>query len=142
MNTSACATKEEATRTGWRVVLCRIALPRKWRSRLNGNGQWFVRQSSFSEFARRSFSRQLRGEKEIGEKGHLLFATLPTRFCFLSALLYLLYLRFSLFLPLYSRFLILLSSPCPFRGYSTYGRTQRTPPLPHAKKVFEIRFPR
>lgn len=46
-----------------------VALPRaKWRSWLNGNGRWFVRQSSFSGFARRSFSRQLRGEKEIGER--------------------------------------------------------------------------
>lgn len=83
-----------------RVVSRRIASrQRKWCSWLNGNSRWFVRQSSFSGFARRSFSRQLRGEKEIGEKGHLLFASLPTRLCFPSALLYLLYLRFSLFLP-------------------------------------------
>nr|KAF7406770.1 hypothetical protein H0235_014426 [Vespula pensylvanica] len=43
---------------------------RNWHSRLSGNGRWFVRQSSFSAFAWRSFSRrQLRGEKkEIGRR--------------------------------------------------------------------------
>jgi len=44
-------------------MLRRIA-SRKWRSRLNWNGRWFVRQSSFSGFACRSFLRQLRGERD------------------------------------------------------------------------------
>lgn len=35
-----------------------------WYSRLSGNGRWFVRQSNFSGLGRRSFSRQLQGEKE------------------------------------------------------------------------------
>lgn len=48
---------------------------RNWHSRLNGNRRWFVRQSSFSGLARRSFSRQLQGEK-----GRLLFTDLPARF--------------------------------------------------------------
>lgn len=114
-------TEEEATRTGWHDALCRVASrERKWRSWLNGNGRWFVRQNSFSGFAWRSFSRQLRGEKEIGEKGHLLLAGLPTRLCFPSALLYSSYLRFS-----FLRFLFL---PCSFslRTFVSQSRSAAT----------------
>lgn len=60
-------------RTGWRRHS--NSRERNWHSRLNGNRRWFVRQNSFSGFARRSFSRQLQGEK-----GRPLFVDLPTRF--------------------------------------------------------------
>lgn len=120
-------------RTGWRVASRRHcnSRERNWHSRLNGNRRWFVRQSSFSGFARRSFSRQLQGEK-----GRPLFPGLPTRFFYLlNALLYILALSYftliSLIVPQY---------------YSTYGRTRRTPSPSHAKKasgiVFKILFPR
>jgi len=66
----ACALEEDGLTSrhcNWRE--------RNWHSRLNGNRRWFVRQSSFSGLARRSFSRQLQGEK-----GRLLFTDLPARF--------------------------------------------------------------
>lgn len=64
---------------------------RNWHSRLNGNRRWFVRQSSFSGLARRSFSRQLQGEK-----GRPLLTDLPTRF-------------YSLWMPFYTRSFLLHS---------------------------------
>lgn len=76
-------------RTSWRRHS--NSRERNWHSRLNGNRRWFVRQNSFSGFARRSFSRQLQGEK-----GRPLFVDLPTRFYFLNALLYSLFLAFTL----------------------------------------------
>lgn len=82
-----------------------------------------VFQGSPGEVFRGSCGARKRSE------GHLLLAGLPTRLCFPSALLYSLYLRFSFLASLF----LALSSP--FRGYSTYGRTRRTPPPLHAKKA-------
>lgn len=79
----------------WRIVSRCVALrwlsrERNWHSRLNGNGRWFVRQSSFSTYARRSFSKQLQGERGRGrrEGAPPALAGLPTRFCFPNALLH------------------------------------------------------
>lgn len=130
--------EETRGRVGWRRIAshCVASRASNWHSRLNGNGRWFVRQSSFSGYARRSFSKQLQGEGERrwsarrgasrrSSDSSLLPECAP-----------------ALSLSLYSRSSLSLFS---FAVYSTYGRTRRTPPS-HAKKasgiVFEIRFPR
>jgi len=86
-------------------MLRRIA-SRKWRSRLNWNGRWFVRQSSFSGFARRSFLRQLWGEKDRWEGASPVrffrFASAFECYYLLYRILYLLYLCFSFFLAFLS----------------------------------------
>jgi len=127
-------------------MLRRIA-SRKWRSRLNWNGRWFVRQSSFSGFARRSFLRQLRGEKDQREGASpVRFFRLASAFRVLLLTIPSPILTLSLFFFFSCLSLSHFSFPCSFRGYSTYGCIRRTPSPLHVKKasgiVFEIRFPR
>lgn len=113
-------------RTSWRRHS--NSRERNWHSRLNGNRRWFVRQNSFSGSPGGIFQGSCRARRD---------APCSSIFQLASTFWTLSYTR---------SFLLSLSSLCPFRDYSTYERTRRTPPPSHAKRasgiVFKIRFPR